>query len=61
MRGAILYELGLKVGEHVMRRHYGHSRNMPFEGKDPLNLKYTDRFDGKDMCLGVFSWFSKKV
>ena len=62
MRGAILYRLGLKVGEHVMRRHYGNWVARRFiEGKDPSNLRYTDHCDGQDMCNKVFMWFTRKV
>jgi hypothetical protein len=61
MRGAVLYELGLKVGEHCMRRHYGIVLSVPFlQGQHPPHRK-SIHFDGLEYCTGVFDWLSKMV
>ena len=59
MRGATLYKLGLKVGEHYMRRHYGVQYSVSFvEGCHPHYLKST-HIDGLDYCDHVFNWVAK--
>lgn len=60
MRGAVCYELGLKVGEHVMRRHYGVVYFVPFVEGHPPHLKQV-LLDGKEYCDNVFNWVAKKV
>jgi hypothetical protein len=57
----VLYALGLKVGEHYMRRHYGVVYDTLFvEGQHPSHLKQT-HIDGLEYCTGVFDWVAKMV
>jgi len=61
MRGAVLSQLGLKVGEHRMRRNYGVVYGVPFvSGRHPIQRKYI-RIAGGTFCRGVFDWFAIMV
>ena len=60
MRGAVLSKLGLKVGEHRMRRNYGLLYDEPFAPGHPVHRKFVG-LDGVTYCDGVFNWFAKLV
>jgi len=61
MRGAVLSELGLKIGEVRMRRHYGVVVYVPFiDNKHPTSLKFVHH-DGLTYCNSVLIWFAKLV
>ena len=61
MRGAVLYELGLKVGEIYLRRHYGVVYSNRFvKGKHKETLKSV-HLDGKEYCDNIFDWVAKMV
>jgi hypothetical protein len=61
MRGAVMSELGLKVSEHIMRRHYGIQTNIPFkEGEHPQDLKIL-KVNGLYYCSRVFKWLTQMV
>ena len=60
MRGAVMSALGLRVQEHVMRRHYGVVLYRDFEPDDPPALKFLD-IDGSWCCNDTFNWYSKMV
>lgn len=60
MRGAVLYQLGLKADERVMRRHYGLRVVRLFRNGDPSRLKVVGN-DGLDWCKDVMKWGVGKV
>jgi hypothetical protein len=60
MRGAVLYQLGLKVDERIMRCHYGVEMQRLFGKSDPERLKVLGN-DGLEWCNGVMKWYVKKV
>jgi hypothetical protein len=60
MRGAVLSALGLRVQEHVMRRHYGVVLQAPFEPNDPKEF-FSIGADGRHKCLRKFYWYTKMV
>jgi len=60
MRGAVLSALGLRVQEHVMRRHYGVVLRQPFEIDDPKEL-HVIALDDRHRCEQKFYWYSKMV
>ena len=61
MRGAVMSELGLKVSEHIMRRHYGIQTNIPFkEGEHPEELKIL-KVNGLYYCSRVLRWLTQMV
>lgn len=60
MRGAVLSELGLRVGEHLMRRNYGVLYNNLFSAGDPVHRKFID-VDGLAYCKDYFDWFASMV
>jgi len=60
MRGAVLYRLGLKVDERVMRRHYGVCNRREFQAGDPGELKIIGT-DGRKMCANVMEWYVNKA
>jgi|SRR5271155_733251 len=60
MRGAVLSALGLRVQEHVMRRHYGMVLQQPFKITDPIEL-HDISLDGTHVCMNKFYWYSKMV
>ena len=54
-------ELGLKVSEHIMRRHYGIETQIPFkEGEHPEELKVL-YVDGKYFCRRAMEWLTQMV
>jgi len=60
MRGAVLHQLGMKVDERVMRRHYGVRIQREFEAGDPSRFKVIGH-DGVEMCSDVMEWYVNKV
>ena len=60
MRGAVLHQLGMKVDERVMRRHYGLTLQRKFKASDPSRLKVIAN-DGVEMCDDVMEWVVNKV
>ena len=60
MRGAVLHQLGMKVDERVMRRHYGVRMKREFEAGDPSRFKVIGN-DGVEMCDDVMKWYVNKV
>jgi len=61
MRGAVLYRLGLKVDERVMRRHYGVQIDQIFiDGVHPEEFKEIGN-DGTTWCTKTMRWLARKV
>ena len=61
MRGAVLYRLGMKVDERIMRRHYGVQIETRFiEGQHPEEFKVEGN-DGKMWCKNHMKWLAHKV
>lgn len=60
MRGAVLYQLGLKVDERVARRHYGLATARLFSAGDPIANKSLGN-DGLEWCNNVMKWQVKMV
>jgi hypothetical protein len=60
MRGAVLYQLGLKVDERIARYHYGIYTSPLFRDGYPEENK-SIAFDDKEYCIGVMKWYVQKV